>query len=851
MFSRKLVFAALGSLALFASACEDDGIGQVSGDINADQEIDFGDVPNGLKIEKSIKIVHSGGAIVSVTAVVPDAATFGGQTHLFEVKQGGFKIAPGSTSDLTVSFRAFAAMDEPVESFFVIKSDVRELTVKVKGRGIGGALLFDPEPVDFGTVLTGSSEERDFKVTNISAYAVDLRSERGNDGAPLVTSSGTGRFDILAMVDAGGSLLAPSTKLEPGASAMFSARYSTDVVASGREDRGRWKVSYCSLDFCDQELHLIGNATQNAVACTPPQLEFGAVNPGRTVVKTAECTNLANDPVQLLGWSIEGTNAGEFTEAPSATRLLMAGESEKIDVTFHPGMGVPLAQPLEALLRVDVASDDGLPLDPVRVALIASAGGPQISVSPDRLSFGQVAVGTTLTRRLLVSNNGYSELVVSSINSDVTMTTMYSADPLLFVLPVGSSTVVNVTFAPTAEGDFPSVLVVNSNDASNPMVPVMLSGQGLLLPPCSYSLAPNPVTFGAVTINQSRDIGVRFTNTGTDDCLMNDIIIDDQTIGGPVFTLVNGEETGLRIAPGVSHDMPVRYTPQDVANDAADLTFYVSDPNNSQPRIPLLGVGEATTEIACPANLSTPAGTPVSLGVNIMTRGTNVTSISWGIVSAPPGGIGTPNQWNPDPPNTANVDFLAYIVGVYQLHVVVTDDVGTEAACDFNVTAEGHGLRTTMTWDGSGDVDLHVTESTTQPWFSSPSDCYYSNRTPLWDAASPAATGPNPQLDFDNTSGFGPENTTIDIPIIGHVYTIAAHNFSASAGRIVTIDIFCGGVTSPTATFMSNPLQGSTAGNCTGNDFWKVATVEFTSLTSCIVTPINTTVASSSACLSY
>jgi hypothetical protein len=662
------------------------------------------------------------------------------------------------------------------------------------------------------------------------------------------TTSGTGRFEIIAQVGGDGSLLGTRRELEPGASITVNARYLADVIATEREDRGRWEVSYCAFDFCRQTLRLIGHSSDNALACTPPMVDFGAVNPGRSLSRTITCTNIANDTIDLLGWRLEGRDVSSFSAGMAAPRALASGESADIEVRFTPSATAPLATPLMAALRVDPASMRGRPLDPLRVALAGIAGGPAISVEPDRLSFGNVAVGTRSTKRLLVSNDGFGPLSVSAIEARGD----YSAAPEVFTLEAGTSTVVEVAFAPQVAGDAPSELAIASDDSYTPRAIVALSGQGVDLPPCVYEMTPNPVTFGAVTLGETSTAGVRFENEGVEDCLLNDVeLIDDAFLPPVSFALAGGPVTGLVIAPGDFYDFTISYSPLVTQADRAYLAFYVSDPMNSNPRVPIFGVGEATTEVTCPPNVSTLAGTAIPLSAGIITRGTIVTSINWTIINAPTGGIGTPNQWTPAPPNTPSVSFLPYIVGIYDILVEVTDDVGTMAACTFSVAAEGQGLRVSMTWNGPGDIDLHLNNSTAQPWFNSPNDCYYGDTTPLWDPALPPATGANPQLDFDNTVANGPENTTIATPIIGWTYTIAAHNFANGAGRQVTMEIFCGGVTAPTQIFTSLPLNGVDGGNCTNNDLWKVATVVFTSPSACVITPIDTYTASSVACNAY
>lgn len=243
--------------------------------------------------------------------------------------------------------------------------------------------------------------------------------------------------------------------------------------------------------------------------------------------------------------------------------------------------------------------------------------------------------------------------------------------------------------------------------------------------------------------------------------------------------------------------------------------------------------------IMCPGNQTVLAGQAITLSVT----SSGIVSYSWRIVSAPAGGAATA-VWSPNAPTAMTESFTPYIVGDYVLEVTGTDGGGRVVTCQFTVTALPHGLRVQLTWNGTGDLDLHVHDQvTTSPWFTSPDDCYYSDRTPAWGAA----------LDFDNTSANGPENVSLDTPVIGNAYTIAVHNYSSGAGRIASISIFCGSTMStvPTATYSSRALAGTSFGNCTTNDFWTVARVVFTSATACTITPINTYRQSTSACSSF
>lgn len=227
--------------------------------------------------------------------------------------------------------------------------------------------------------------------------------------------------------------------------------------------------------------------------------------------------------------------------------------------------------------------------------------------------------------------------------------------------------------------------------------------------------------------------------------------------------------------------------------------------------------------IMCPGNQTVPAGTPINLTPGM----SGLVSYSWTIVSAPTGGAATA-VWAPTPPTAMTEAFTPYIVGDYVIRITGTDAGGHVVTCMFTVTALPHGLRVQLTWDGSGDIDLHLhNQVTTSPWFTSPNDCYFGDLAPAWGATQ----------DFDNTVSNGPENISMNNPVIGTPYTVAVHNWARGAGRVATVQIFCGSTmsTTPTATFMSHPLVGAGSGTSSPNDFWTVARITFTSATTCTV----------------
>jgi subtilisin family serine protease len=116
-------------------------------------------------------------------------------------------------------------------------------------------------------------------------------------------------------------------------------------------------------------------------------------------------------------------------------------------------------------------------------------GAPDIAVSPTSINYGNVYLGFGKIVQLEVINRGTDLLTVRDI---VVGSGDYSVDINSFQLDPGQRQLVNVRFAPTAEGDRSSTLTVRSDDPDSPNLVVPLTGAGLVAPviaiaPSSFS----------------------------------------------------------------------------------------------------------------------------------------------------------------------------------------------------------------------------------------------------------------------------------------------------------------------------------------------------------------------------
>jgi hypothetical protein len=255
------------------------------------------------------------------------------------------------------------------------------------------------------------------------------------------------------------------------------------------------------------------------------------------------------------------------------------------------------------------------------------------------------------------------------------------------------------------------------------------------------------------------------------------------------------------------------------------------------------GVCSVPPTITCPTPLTTRPLVPVTLtGVASDPDGGAIVSWQWTLVSSPVGASGSFSA-----PNSQSTQFTPNLVGVYTIRLTVTDDEGQTNTCTTTVTATGDGIRVEVSWNTDlSDVDTHFLRMAGgTPWFSSPNDCYYANRTPAWDAAG---TPDDPRLDIDDVNGFGPENINIDSPVLSSTYRVGIHYYSSHGAptTTVTVRIYCGDISAVPVRTVTRTMYGgaSTFGADAANEFWKVADVVFSGPDTCSVTELGVVVPS-------
>ncbi len=252
--------------------------------------------------------------------------------------------------------------------------------------------------------------------------------------------------------------------------------------------------------------------------------------------------------------------------------------------------------------------------------------GALVSVSPSPLAFGQVAAGTSVTRDLIVVNNGSGATfplgTIGVSGAGFIRIGGFAANCggvalLTQSLPAGASCTIRVQYTAGAVGSNATGSVTFTSTVAN--APVALSGSAVAAV-SSASIGPTPVNFGNwVNGSTSSTQFVTVQNTG------------NTTLAGLTFTFNagsrfsrNGGSCAATLAPTATCTVGVRFAPNAVGAVTGSLTVTATGATITPTAIDLAGTGVAgaatVSIVQSPAVITAPSGNASGTGTVTLTN---------------------------------------------------------------------------------------------------------------------------------------------------------------------------------------------------------------------------------------
>lgn len=342
-----------------------------------------------------------------------------------------------------------------------------------------------------------------------------------------------------------------------------------------------------------------------AVSVAPTSLTFTAQTVGTTsAARTVTVTNTGTATVNFSGFTVTGTNAGDFgvplPNAPTGCNpagTLAVGANCTIGVLFTPAA----AGTRSATLNIA----DNATGSPQTVVLSGTGTARQgtITISPTSLTFASQTVGTTsAAQTVTVSNTGgvpvtFSSIVTTGDFAGATTTQCPS------IAVEGTPCIFQITFKPTAAGTRTGAITFTENATGSPQT-VTLTGTAVN-GPATVTVSPTSLAFASQTVNSTSPAqNVTVTNTGTGPVNFTSFSITGENSGS--FALASSGTSACNptgtLAANSSCTIGVTFTPTTTGGLSATLS--IADNATGSPQlVSLNGTGNNS-----PVTITIPPG---------------------------------------------------------------------------------------------------------------------------------------------------------------------------------------------------------------------------------------------------
>jgi len=356
---------------------------------------------------------------------------------------------------------------------------------------------------------------------------------------------------------------------------------------------------------------------QAAFQVSPTAVNFGNVGVGKQTTQTIAVANTGTMPISITQATISNP---QFSLMGVTLPLAIAtGQSGNVTVAVTPSAAGTLTGTLT------VQGNDGAAPAVVSLSATAVTAAPGISLTPSSANFGSVAVGSTNSQTIQISNTGNSVLTITQASvagsgfSTTGLTLPLSINP-------GQTSTFNAQYQPSAAGAASGGITIVSNAATSPSV-LALTGTGVAATQI-LSLSTNTVSFGSVDTGTSSTQTVTVTNTGNSNVLISQI-----AASGVGYSL-SGAGVPVTLTPSQKLTLSVIFSPTVTGAASGNVTI-TSNATGSPSAVTLSGSG--VVPVPHTVSLSWTASTSVVSGYNVYrstTSGAGYTKLNGGLVSA-------------------------------------------------------------------------------------------------------------------------------------------------------------------------------------------------------------------------
>ncbi len=578
-FTAGTLGATTGSLNLFT------GAGLVSVSLSAasisqtamvqPSALDFGTVTLGTAVPpRAIIITNTGGSPLFISG-----ASAGGNFTEITDDCASKSLGSGGSCTVTVTMDTTGLGNRT--GTYTFGTSGGPFTVPLTGMVVSAALDVTPLSVDFGDQAAGTqSAARAVTVRNGGTSPVTIGALGVSAGFTLTTNNCTGRVLGAGESCAVGVIFNSAT---PG-----GQKTGTLTIPSNAPSVGSNVL-----------VALSGNTTAPLgpqLSLSDSALNFGPQGVGTSQTRTVTATNTGTAPLVMASAVVANVTLAGFSATGNgcAGVTLNPGESCAIGVTFAPTVVGGSTGTLTFTSNAPVVTSTQV------VSLSGTGVSSPLRFTPSPLDFGPVAIGTSATRGVLVTNDGPGTVSIATVGGLLPPFFLDSTTCTGLTLAAGASCQVTVRFQPTTTpGPFSDAIDVTL--VGGVIVSSAVTGFAVAAPTPAVTILPGSLNFGFVqtgTTSPARTATI--TNTGNADLIIGAVTV---SLGGAVFVEYADGCQGTTLKPGQFCTVSVVFTPTATGFQTGTLTINDNAGTPSQT-VSLTGAGVSPAFGLSPTGLS-------------------------------------------------------------------------------------------------------------------------------------------------------------------------------------------------------------------------------------------------------
>jgi len=352
-------------------------------------------------------------------------------------------------------------------------------------------IAVSPTSIPFGNITVNATSSQQFTIENSggqdltgtittpTGYTVALAARDGG----FATNSGAEARNVLNISVPGGETLAYTLTFAP----TTAAAYNGNVVIATNDS-----------DEATVNLAVTGTGTAAYATVNPTSIPFGNVTVNSTSNQTFTIQNTGNitltgNITTPTGYTValaarDGDNDQALGTEDSEGRNTLtisvtAGQTRTYQLTFAPTATGSYNGNV-------VVSTNSLTNPTVNIAVTGTGTAAYATVNPTAIPFGVVDVNGTAIQQFTIQNTGNITLtgsVATPTGYSVALSTREGSqigqgegerNTLSISVPAGQTRSYQLTFAPTAAGEYNGNVVVSTNSLTNPTINISVSGTG-------------------------------------------------------------------------------------------------------------------------------------------------------------------------------------------------------------------------------------------------------------------------------------------------------------------------------------------------------------------------------------